>query len=118
MFFNASSSSLNSNSKYSYQFTPAGMLGLFIFKKLVTRTQLAHPFTFSPLVMNGKPMVGGLPNRITDGSFTQRLDGWVKDLSKNAPLLIEDYYTKMTPSYWANSSQGSLSNFIFGGEQK
>lgn len=93
--------------------TILGAVGTFVFRKMITRTQLAHPFRYSPLVKNGKPMIGGFPNKITDGSFIQGIKTWFKDFNQNVPLLIDDYYNKIHPNRWIGQSQGSLSQYLF-----
>jgi murein DD-endopeptidase MepM/ murein hydrolase activator NlpD len=94
--------------------TVTGLLGVFIFRKLITRTQLAHPFRFSPLVLNGKPMVGGLPNRYTDGSFIQRAGKWFKEFDETVPLYLGDIYDKLHPNSWAGHSQGDFWKSVLG----
>jgi hypothetical protein len=64
-FFNSGERSLGQNGSTNF----FGLVGTFIFRKLITKTQLNHPFRFSPLVKNGRPLLGGLPSRRTDGSF-------------------------------------------------
>jgi murein DD-endopeptidase MepM/ murein hydrolase activator NlpD len=55
-------------------------LGLFMFRKYITRTQMAHLFEYSPLIVRGRPMLGGLPTRTkAPGSFMQ---GWWDDKVK------------------------------------
>jgi len=105
---NSPSDNLNSNTIF-------GSIGVFIFRKLVTRTQLAHPFRFSPLVLAGKPMIGGLPNRHTDGGFIQSIGDWIKDADKSRPLLLEDTYDKFKANYWPGNWEGEFSDIFFGG---
>ena len=55
-------------------------LGLFMFRKHITRTQMAHLFEYSPLIVRGRPLLGGLPTRTkAPGSFMQ---GWWDDKIK------------------------------------
>ncbi len=96
MLFNSSENSLGQSGSQ----TPFGMVGTFIFRKLITRTQLAHPFRFSPLVLGGYPMVGGLPNRRSDGTFIQKLGKWFKDSNEGIGLLLDDTMDRMNPNNW------------------
>ncbi len=105
LFFNGSETSLGIDGSSS----PFGFAGVFVFSKLITRTQLAHPFRFSPLVMGAKPMVGGLPNRRTDGTFIQVGGKWIKEYADGLPLLVEDVRDRMSPNNWIGYlGQGDL----------
>jgi murein DD-endopeptidase MepM/ murein hydrolase activator NlpD len=110
MFFNQT----ENTPAYNQQTSLFGSVGLFIFRKLVTRTQLAHPFRFSPLVCAGKPMIGGLPNRYTDGSFIQGIGDWFKETSETIPLYLEDTYDKFKNNYWFGHSEGDFSSVFLG----
>jgi len=110
MFFNSSENAIGVKGASSI----TGMLGIFIFRKLITRTQLAHPFRFSPLVLGNKPMIGGLPNRHTGGSFIQRIGKWIKEAERTAPLYLNDVYDKLHPNSWAGHTQGDISNYLLG----
>jgi len=111
MFFNSSEESLGVKGAS----TISGMLGMFIFRKLITRTQLAHPFRFSPLVLGGKPMIGGLPNRHTDGTFVQKIGEWAKDFDENVPLYLNDIYDNLHPNSWFGHWQGDYVETLLGG---
>jgi murein DD-endopeptidase MepM/ murein hydrolase activator NlpD len=109
-FFSASENVLDQSPNSAF-----GMIGTFIFSKLITRTQLAHPVRFSPLVLNGYPMIGGLPNRRTDGSFIQQLGIWKKDFNEGLPLLIQDTRDKLQPGYWTKGlAPGNLKDYLIG----
>jgi hypothetical protein len=109
-FFSSSENVLDQSPNSAF-----GMIGTFIFSKLITRTQLAHPIRFSPLVLNGYPMIGGLPNRRTDGSFIQKLGLWKKDFQEGFPLLIQDTRDKLQPGYWSPGiSPGNLKDYLIG----
>jgi murein DD-endopeptidase MepM/ murein hydrolase activator NlpD len=95
-----------------------GSVGTFIFRKLITRTQLAQPFRFSPLVLSGKPMIGGLPNKHTDGSFLQPINDWFKESAESIPIYIDDTYDKFKANYWFGNSTGDFSTVFFGGDAK
>lgn len=110
MFFNQTENTPAYNQKTSL----FGSIGLFIFRKLITRTQLAHPFRFSPLVLSGKPMIGGLPNRYTDGSFIQGIGDWFKETAETIPLYLEDTYDKFKNNYWLGHSEGDFSSVFLG----
>lgn len=109
MFFNSSENAIGKSGPTS----ALGMIGVFIFRKLITRTQLAHPFRFSPLVLDNRPMIGGLPNRYTDGSFIQTIGKWFKETDNSAPLFLSDISSRMNPNNWWRP-QGEFSSFIFG----
>jgi murein DD-endopeptidase MepM/ murein hydrolase activator NlpD len=48
--------------------------GLFISEKFITRTQMAQLFEYSPLIVRGRPLLGGLPTRTkSPGTFIQNL---------------------------------------------
>lgn len=91
-----------------------GMVGAFIFRKLITRTQLAQPFRYSPLTKNGKPMIGGTPGRKVDGSFVQGIRKWAKEADEGISLMLEDFYYKIRPNNWLNQTQGSAMQSLFG----
>lgn len=111
MFFNSAESSIGVTGSNN----PFGLVGTFIFRKLIARTQLAHPFRFSPLVLNNKPMIGGLPNRKVDNSFIQEVGNWFKEAAGDAPLLIEDLSDRIKPNNWVGRvGQGDLSKAVFG----
>ena len=80
----------------------------------MTRTQLAHPFRFSPLVLSGKPMIGGLPNRHTDGSFIQGIGDWFKETAETIPLYLEDTYDNFKNNYWLGHSEGDFGSVFLG----
>ena len=113
MIFNSSEHTLSQGASTS----PFGLVGAFIFRKLITRTQLAHPFRFSPLVKNSRAMVGGLPNRKTDGSFLQGIKTWAKEADDGFPLWFEDTYDRLHPNNWFGHSQGSIQDAILGQER-
>lgn len=110
MFFNAEEHSLGTG----HSTNPFNLTGTFIFKKLLTRSQLAHPFRYSPLVKNGKPMLGGLPSSKIHGSFTQGIKKWAKDSDRGIRLLLEDTYDKFRISNWWGHWQGSASSILRG----
>ena len=114
MFFNKN----ENQPSYNQDTSIFGSIGLFIFRKLITRTQLAHPFRFSPLVLSGKPMIGGLPNRYTDGSFIQSIGDWFKETSESIPLLLQDTYDRFKANYWFGHSEGDFDSVIFGDDQE
>jgi hypothetical protein len=93
---------------------PTKMLGTFIWRKFLTKSQLAHPFRFSPLLKGGKPMLGGFPSKIIDNGFIQRADRWIKDFDENIGLAMDDFYDKIQPSNWAHTSTGSFSKYLLG----
>lgn len=110
MFFNSSENALGQGTSTS----PFGLMGAFIFRKLITRTQLAHPFRFSPLVKNGRAMIGGLPNKKTDGSFVQGIRTWAKEADDGVSLLLEDTMDKLNPNNWFGHTQGSFADSFWG----
>jgi murein DD-endopeptidase MepM/ murein hydrolase activator NlpD len=113
MLFNSGEHTLGTGASTN----PFGMVGTFIFKKLITRTQLAHPFRASPLVKNGRSMLGGLPNRRTDGSFTQDIGNWFKDSTDGVGLMLTDTYDKMHPNNWFGRTTGSFTDAFLGDEE-
>lgn len=90
------------------------MAGAFVFRKFIARSQLAHPFRYSPLVKNGKALIGGFPTKIVDGGFLQGIKTWVKDWDQNIGLAWDDFYDKIHPNNWANKTQGSFNKYLFG----
>ena len=114
MFFNSSENTLSQGTSTN----PYGLIGAFIFKKLITRSQLAHPFRYSPLVKGGHAMVGGLPIAKTEGSFTQTLADdikkWAQDADKGIGLMLSDVYDKYQPNNWVGRSQGDFYDTILG----
>lgn len=109
MFFNSGEHSVGDS---GHSTNPLAMIGAFIFRKQVTRSQLAHPFRYSPLVKSGKPMLGGTPCRLTDGGFLQGLDKWAKAADDGIELLVEDIWDNIRPNNWFGSwgahSQGKF----------
>jgi hypothetical protein len=110
MFFNSAENSTGHGNVGN-----SSLLGIFIFRKLLTRSQLAHPFRYSPLVKHGKPMLGGLPNRLIDGSFIQGIGTWMKEATDGTELMIEDAYNRYHPNKWVGRYQGSLRETILKG---
>lgn len=94
--------------------TPWGLIGAFIFRKLITRTQLAHPFRYSPLVKHGRPMVGGLPIKKNKGSFISTVNKWAREADEGIGLLWDDLYDSISPSNWWTAEQGSLIDTVLG----
>lgn len=94
--------------------TPGGFVGAFIFNKLATRTQLAHPLRYSPLVVHSKPLAGGVPIKRVDGSFIQGIGKWFKDTAEATPLYLNDLIEEYSPNNWVGHSQGSLSETLLG----
>jgi hypothetical protein len=92
---------------------PLGLVGTFIFRKLITRSQLGHPFRYSPLVLQGKPMIGGLPTKRNAGSFVQGIGTWFHDTHDSAKLYWDHLYDTMSPNSWINPS-GDFSTVITG----
>lgn len=111
MFFNSSENAIGGAGSGNTLF---GLVGTFIFRKQITRTQLAHPFRYSALVKNGKPMLGGLPSRKLDGSFVQSVHGFYKDYDKNVPLAMEDFFDKISPSRYVGHSTGAFWDTVWG----
>jgi murein DD-endopeptidase MepM/ murein hydrolase activator NlpD len=111
MIFNSSENSLGQSGSSS----AFGLVGGFIFRKLITRTQLAHPFRFSPLVLNGRPMIGGLPNRRSDGTFIQKMGKWFKDSNEGIGLMLDDTLDRMSPNNWLGQlGEGDIKSLIPG----
>ena len=77
---------------------------------MVTRSQLAHPFRYSPLTQQGKPMVGGMPSKYIDGSFIQGIKRWRKETSESIPLYLEDLYDKIVVNKWIDP-RGTFKTF-------
>jgi len=76
------------------------LTGAFIMRKLITRSQTAHPFRYSPLVKQGKPMIGGFPSRYVDGSFIQGIDRYFKENAESIPLYLDHLYDKIVVNDW------------------
>jgi len=84
-FFNTSERTLGQGANTSV----AGLVGAFVFRKLITRSQLKHPFRYSPLVKNSRPLLGALPNRKTDGSFITEAGNMIKEGLAGKSLLLD-----------------------------
>lgn len=104
MFFSSAS---NTSGKSKVQGV-GNLVGTFIFKKLLTRTQLAHPFRFSPLVLQSRPMIGGLPNRKTGGTFTEAIGDWEYDMKHHGNDYLESLMNRFSPRNWLNKTEGSI----------
>lgn len=96
---------------------PFGMVGAFIFRKLLTRSQLEHPFRYSPLVKNGKPMIGGLPTRKVDGSFIHGFRKFFKEGLPGFKLLVDEFTDEYSPANLFGNTQGSFTDFLLGSEK-
>ena len=64
---------------------------LMIMRKFITRTQMAQLLEYSPLVVRGRPLLGGIPTRTKDpGSFIQTwIDGklkWIREGDAARPI--------------------------------
>jgi len=65
-----------------YELGPLDAVGMFIFRKMITRTQMQHLFEYSPLTVRGRPLLGGLPinkKSYGPGSFIQNITSKTKD---------------------------------------
>jgi len=113
MFFNSSENALSQGTSN----TAFGMIGTFIFKKLITRSQLAHPFRYSPLVKGGNAMVAGLPIKKTEGTFVQSIGDeivkWAKEADEGIGLMLSDVYDKYQPNAWVGRTQGDFYDTLF-----
>lgn len=103
MFFNSSEIALGLEPSAN----PLKLIGSFIFSKALTRTQLAHPVRYSPLVKSGQPMLGGIPKQL-DVTFVQGIKKFFKDGYRGGRLLISDTFDKLNPNSWVGKSTGSL----------
>lgn len=110
LFFNSSEHALSQGASTS----PFGMMGAFIFKKLITRSQLAHPFRYSPLVKGGQAMVAGLPIHRNKGSFVQDLKEWAQEADEGIGMMLNDLYEDLSPNNWFGRSQGNLVETVLG----
>jgi murein DD-endopeptidase MepM/ murein hydrolase activator NlpD len=104
LFFNSTENTLSTGTNNG----PFSLLGLFVFKKLITKTQLAHPFRFSPLVLQTHPMIGGLPNRRTGGGFFQPLGDFIQDYKDYGMQYFEYLADKISPQSWLGKSEGKI----------
>jgi LAS superfamily LD-carboxypeptidase LdcB len=104
LFFNSAEHTLSTGTNNS----PFSLIGTFIFKKLITRTQLSHPFRFSPIILQGHPMIGGLPNRKTDGGFFQPLGEWKKDMSDYGSQYLDYLLERTNPNNWFGKTNGEI----------
>ena len=113
MFFNSSENALSQETSS----TAFGVIGAFIFKKLVTRSQLAHPFRYSPLVKSGNAMIGGLPIKENEGTFIQSIGEevrkWAKEADEGIGLMLTDLYDKHHPNQWVGRTQGDFYDTLF-----
>jgi len=86
-------------------------IGLFLAKKHITRTQMAQLLEYSPLVVRGRPLLGGLPTRTKDpGSFIQTwIDGklkWMKEGKESRPLLELEEDMRNNPENYPEYMRG------------
>lgn len=101
LFFNAEENALGMEADgYS------GLINILGINKLITRSQLAHPFRFSPLSRSGRPM-GALPTKKTNGTFMEGINKWFHKSFTDAPLLLDDFIDKIHPSHWWGKSSGT-----------
>ena len=110
MFYNSGEHSVGSNPSEN----PFGMIGCFIFRKLITRTQLAHPFRYSPLVHHGNPMVGGLPIKKNKGSFIAGIKQWAREADEGIGLMLSDVYDDIRFGNWLGKWQGDFLDSVLG----
>jgi len=109
MFFNSGEHALGQGASTD----PLKMLGCFVFRKYITRTQMAQPFRYSPLVHHGQALLGGLPSKKTGGGFWQAPGEWISDTIRALPTAMEDWYDNMNPSdlapwNWLKDTQGKI----------
>jgi hypothetical protein len=109
MFFNSSEHALSQG----HSTNMFGMLGTFIFRKLITRSQLAHPFRFSPLTKGGQALVGGLPIKKNKGSFMQGIKKWAREADKGIGIMLSDLYEDISFDNWAGKTQGDFWETLF-----
>jgi len=107
-FWNSSTNTLGKNNSGS---SAVGLIGTFVGKWAVTRSQLAHPFRFHPLVLSGNVLLGGMPNKKPGGLsnlYTQYISEPYKDAKEGFPLLVQDTWQTMDPNNWWGKWQGDF----------
>jgi murein DD-endopeptidase MepM/ murein hydrolase activator NlpD len=112
MFFNSSEIGLG----HEPTANPFKLIGGFIFSKFITRTQVAHPMRYSPLVKGGKPMLGGLPKQL-DSTFIQKVGKYAKSSYKGGKLLLDDTTDKYSPGNWIGRTTGGFWKSVFNLDQ-
>lgn len=84
---------------------------LFIGRKHITRTQMAQLLEYSPLVVRGRPLLGGLPTRTKEpGNFVQKwIDGkikWMKEGEENRNLIELEHDMRNNPENYPYYMRG------------
>jgi len=80
----------------------------FIFKKVMTVTQLGQAFRYSPLVMHTEAMLGGLPIKHNKGSFIQGVGTWFHNLDEDYELYADHLSNMIHPNNWFNPTGNFL----------
>ena len=110
MFFNSTDSAIGADGPGSL----TGFLGTFIWNKLATRTQFAHPLRYSPVVVHGQALAGGVPLDRLDCGFFQSIKNFIKDTGKSSKLYLTDMYEQISPNNWFGHRQGDALSSILG----
>lgn len=87
---------------------PSALIGAFALYKLTEISQFRNPFTFSPLMYKGRPMIAGMADRATNPNWIQNAGKWFKDGAEGISLVIEDIADKL---YIVESRGDLLSGF-------
>ena len=86
---------------------PVGLAGMFVLRQCITWSQQQHPVRYTPLHLQGMPMLGGIPSRLVDGLFVfgvnispGRISTWFKDVAKSNPIFADYVVSKMHINQW------------------
>ena len=61
-------------------------------------------------------MIGGLPNRRSDGTFLQKIGKWFKDSEDGISLLLDDTMDSLNPNNWLGQlGEGDIKTLFPGG---
>jgi len=69
---------------------------------------------YSPLVIHGIPMPGGIPTKKLDCGFIQSIGNWFKESYASQKLYISDLYDNIGPNNWLGKQQGDLLSTVLG----
>ncbi len=85
------------------------LIGAFLFNKAVEMSQFRNPFSFSPLLLKGRPMLAGVGSRTLNSNWWNQLGQWVKEGTIGLQLSIDDLLDRITIA-----PRGDLLNGFYG----
>jgi hypothetical protein len=85
------------------------LIGAFLFNKAMEMSQFRNPFTFSPVLLKGRPLLAGVGNRTLNSNWWNSLGKWIKEGTIGFKMSVEDLLDKIT-----FAPRGDLLNGFYG----